>query len=276
MATNYLKLAEGTLAYDDSGGIGPLVILLPSLGDLRGEYRLIQPSLAKAGYRVVAADLRGHGDSSTGWPDYSVAAVGRDILALIDHLQAGPAVVVGTSFAAAAAVWAAAEQPQAVAGLVLVGAFVRDHQTPAVQKLAIQVTLNGPWKVRAWDWFYKSLYPSQLPADFDQYRQRLRANLSEPGRFAALKAMALTSKGDTEARLSHIEVPTLVVMGSRDPDFPSPEAEAQLIAERTGGTVAIIENAGHYPHAEMPTVMLPQLIQFLKQVEVSDGQATRA
>ncbi len=46
-------------------------------------------------------------------------------------------------------------------------------------------------------------------------------------------------------------------MGSKDPDFPSPEAEARLLAEHLSGEVAIIEGAGHYPQAEMPEQFTP-------------------
>ena len=46
--------------------------------------------------------------------------------------------------------------------------------------------------------------------------------------------------------------PTLVVMGTRDPDFDDPASEAATMAGLVGGTTAMIEGAGHYPHAEMP------------------------
>ncbi len=266
MNTQYLKLNDGTLAYDDTGGSGPLVVMLPSLGDVRHEYRFVTAPLAQAGYRVVTLDMRGHGQSSANWPDYSVAAVGRDILALVEHLGAGPAVVVATSYPAGAAVWAAAEKPAAVQALVLIGAFVRNFPPSAVQKMLIATAFGGPWRVRAWDMFYKSLYPSRQPADFAEYRQQLRQNLSEPGRFAAVKAMTHASRDDSARRLGQVQSPALVLMGSKDPDFPDPAAEAQFIAGALGGEYGIIEGAGHYPHAEMPDQTLPPLQQFLAKV----------
>jgi pimeloyl-ACP methyl ester carboxylesterase len=66
--TRHFRLPEGTIAYDDRGS-GPLVIMVPSLGDLRQEYRFLAAPVLAAGYRVVTVDLRGHGASSTGWPD---------------------------------------------------------------------------------------------------------------------------------------------------------------------------------------------------------------
>ncbi|GAB4438996.1 MAG: alpha/beta hydrolase [Anaerolineae bacterium] len=266
MSTHYLKLNDGTLAYDDTGGNGPLVVMLPSLGDVRHEYRFVAGPLARAGYRVVALDMRGHGESSPNWPDYSLAAIGSDILALVDHLQAGPATVVATSYPAGAAVWAAAENPAAVRALVLIGAFVRNAPSSALQKAVIRLLFGGPWQVRAWDLFYKSLYPSRQPDDFARYRQQLRANLSQPGRFAAVKAMIYAPRDDSERRLAQVRSPALVLMGSKDPDFPDPTAEARFIAGALGGEFRILEGAGHYPHAEMPEQALPLLNEFLAKV----------
>ncbi len=47
MTTQFLKLQNGQIAYDDSGK-GPLVICIPSMGDLRGEYRFLIPQLVAA------------------------------------------------------------------------------------------------------------------------------------------------------------------------------------------------------------------------------------
>ncbi|MFO7549180.1 MAG: hypothetical protein R6X29_09975, partial [Acidimicrobiia bacterium] len=63
-----MRTSTGTtrrLAHDDSGGDGPLVVLLPGAGDLRSEHRFLAPPLVAAGYRVVTADLPGHGESPT-------------------------------------------------------------------------------------------------------------------------------------------------------------------------------------------------------------------
>ena len=68
-ATQFLKLPDGQIAYDDTGGTGPLVICVPGLGDMRQQYRFLAPRLVAAGFRVVTMDLPGHGESSVDWPD---------------------------------------------------------------------------------------------------------------------------------------------------------------------------------------------------------------
>jgi pimeloyl-ACP methyl ester carboxylesterase len=269
--TLFLERPEGRIAYDDSGGEGSLVVAAPSLGDLRQEYRFLRPRLVAEGYRVVTIDLRGHGESSTGWSDYSADAVGSDIVALINHVNAGPATIVGTSMAAGAGVWAAAEAPDRVAGLVLVGPFVRDVPASPVQKLMLKALLQRPWGPAAWSLYYKSLYPSRRPADLTDYRAALKANLKEPGRFHALRSMASASKARIESRLADVKAPVLVLMGSKDPDFPDPVAEAHLVAERLNGTVQLIEGAGHYPHAEMPEETATAVLAFLRSVQAGEA-----
>ncbi len=267
MNTQYLERGEGRIAFDDSSGSGPLVVCIPGMGDVRAQYRYLTPQLVASGYRVVTMDLRGHGESSVGWADYSAAAVGSDIVALLRHLNAGPAMLVGNSMAGAASVWAAAEAPELVSGLALLDPFVRDIPPSFVQDMALKLMLTGPWKVGAWLTYYSSLYPSHKPADFTAYKARLKANLSEPGRFAALKAMIAAPKAACEARLAEVSAPTLVVMGTKDPDFKDPAAEAQLVAGMLHCTAHMVEGAGHYPHAEMPEQVGPEIFKFLaKQV----------
>src|ERR1700743_2341137 len=88
LQTRFLAVDGGRIAYDDTGGTGPLLLALPGMGDLRSEYRLLRPALLRAGYRVVTMDVRGFGASSAHWADYSAHAVGRDALALLEHLNA--------------------------------------------------------------------------------------------------------------------------------------------------------------------------------------------
>jgi len=127
----YLERPDGRIAYDDSGGDGPLIVAAPGMGDLRGSYRHLAPLLVDAGCRFVSMDLRGVGESTVEWPDYSDAAIGTDMTALVNHLGGGPAVLVGNSLTAASAVIAATEAPASVRSLVLMGPFARDVPAPA-------------------------------------------------------------------------------------------------------------------------------------------------
>jgi pimeloyl-ACP methyl ester carboxylesterase len=219
----------------------------------------------KAGYRVATMDVRGHGETSKEWNDYSVAGVGEDILALIRALDAGPAVIVGDSMGGGAAIWAAAEAPDLVRGLILVDPFV-DGDGSSFLKLLTSIAFARPWGPAMWLKYYASLYPTRKPADFADYSAALYANLKEKGRLEATKQMLYASKQASGERISRVNKPTLVLMGSKDPDFKNPEVEAKRLAEAMRGKYAMIENAGHYPHAEMPEVTGPLVLSFLQSL----------
>lgn len=264
--TQFLQVETGHIAYDDTGGSGPLVIALPGMGDVRSQYRYLRPHLSQAGYRVVTMDIRGHGESSARWKDYSAHAAGRDVLALIDKLEAGSAIVIGNSFAAGAALWAAHDVPDKIRGTVLIGPIVRDMPVSAVVNAVLKVGLWGPWRTWFWTTYWDSLFPAKKPADHKPYRALLSKNLSEPGRFDALKRMISLSKADTEAILERNRHPSLIVMGTKDADFPDAGDEARGLASRLGAEVILVDGAGHYPHAEMPEVTGPQIVRFLEKI----------
>jgi pimeloyl-ACP methyl ester carboxylesterase len=263
MPTQFLTFEGGHIGYDDTGGNGPVALAIPGMGDLRSEYRLLAPALKQAGYRVVTMDVRGFGETSARWSDYSAHAVGRDALALLDHLNAHSAVILGNSFAAGSALWAAHDDPDRVSGVVLLGPIVRDPKVPWFAKLALNIGFGGPWRVGFWMTYWNSLFPTRKPADHAATKAALAANLREPGRMQALQSMISLSKADTAAMVSQSRVPALIVMGTRDADFPDPTGEARWLEGQLGAKSLIVEGAGHYPHTEMPERVAAQILSFM-------------
>lgn len=265
MATEFFNQKNGQIAYDVTGQ-GPLVVCVPSLGDVRSEYRFLIPLLLQAGFRVATLDVRGHGETSTDWDDFSVVGIGEDILALIHELNAGPAIVVGTSMGGGAAIWAAVEAPELVRGMILVDPFV-DGDSNRLLVMLLSITFARPWGAAMWKKYYSSLYPTRKPADFAEYISALQTNLNQPGRLEAVRAMLRASKRASGERMPKVTQPVLVLMGSRDPDFKNPEAEAKRVADAVHGSYRMIENAGHYPHAEMPEVTAPLMVTFINSLK---------
>jgi pimeloyl-ACP methyl ester carboxylesterase len=259
--TAFLTRPEGRVAYDVAGA-GPLVVLVPGMGDLRGGYRFLAPALRAAGYRVACTDLRGHGDSDTTFAAYGDEETAGDTIALIEQLG-GPAVVIGNSMAAAAAVIAAAQRPELVAGLVLVGPFVRNGQTSAPQRLLMRVAMARPWAAMTWKAYLPKLYAGRRPSDFADYRDQVVASLRRPGYAAAFSLTTRTDHTPAEQRLSDVSAPTLVVMGERDPDFPDPRAEAQWIADTLHGQLVMVPESGHYPQSQQPEATADAVLPFL-------------
>jgi len=262
--TDYLQRPEGRIAYDVTGS-GPLVVCLPGMGELRSVYRFTVPALVAAGHRVATMDLRGHGDSDATFSSHDDVAAAEDALALVEHLG-GPAVLVGSSMGAGAAAWAAAERPDLVGGLALVGPFVRNPPINPLMTALFRVLMARPWARFVWTAYLPSLSPARRPDDFAEHLRAVAESMRRPGHARAFAATTRTSHAPAEARLGEVLQPTLVVMGERDPDFRDPAAEAAWIAERLTATVVMVPEAGHYPQAERPEVVNPRLVEFCGSV----------
>lgn len=251
----------GTIAVEVVGA-GSLVVCVPGMGESRASFRHLTPGLVAAGCRVGVMDLRGHGDSSTGFDAYDDPAAAGDVLAVIDALGGGPAAVVGNSMGAAAGVLAAAERPDAVGRLVLIGPFVRDHG-PAAARIVMRLLLARPWGPAVWRGYYRSLFGQHRPTDHESHVDRALGLLRRPGRWAAFQATARTAHAPAEAALPRVAAVTLVVMGEQDRDFPDPQAEAAWVAGALHGEYRMIPGAGHYPMAEQPAETLAAMVPFL-------------
>ncbi len=261
----WLHRREGRIAYDVVGE-GPLVVCLPGMGELRSSYRHNTRALAQAGFRVATMDLRGHGDSDAAFTSYDDVAAGTDALALIEELG-GPALLIGNSMGAGAAVWAAAERPAQVAGLVLLGPFVRQVPINPLMAFAFRIAMSGPWAPAVWHAYLPSLYPGRKPTDFAEHRAAIRAGMRRPGHAKAFTATTRTSHAPAEARLGDVTAPALVVMGTADPDFPDATAEATWIVDHLADAEQLsVDGAGHYPQAEQPDTVNTAVIAFADKV----------
>jgi pimeloyl-ACP methyl ester carboxylesterase len=272
--TEFLDVLGGRIACDVDGS-GPLVVLSHGIGDRRQAYRFLAPTLAQAGYRVANADLRGHGESSLGWASITRTDVAGDLLALIGHLG-GPAVIVGHSLSGGAATIAAATRPDLVAGVVEINPFTRKSKPDLGGLLRVRryrrcvFLLTGTQLFRSlglWLRYLNLAYPAK-PADYAGYMAALAAKLREPGRMAEFMKTFKSTPADADAQLPNVKGPALVIMGTLDPDFGNARAEGEaIVAAMTAGrgTVAMVDGAGHYPHAQCPDAVAELVIAFLKE-----------
>ncbi|MET7746818.1 alpha/beta hydrolase [Streptomyces sp. NPDC005385] len=271
--TEFLSVDSGTIAYEVSGS-GPLVVLAHGMGDHRRAYRAVMPQLVAAGYRVAAVDLRGCGDSSAEWADWSRTAIAGDLLAVIRHLG-GPAVLVGHSISGGAATIAAARAPELITGLVELGPFTRKQSMSlgdlrskrlrqGMLRLIRATTLGS---VPAWRSYLEVAYPGLKPVDFAERLDAVEALLREPGRMKALQGMGRTTPVDAGDQLANVRCPVLVVMGTHDPDWADPHAEGSAVIEDLPaglGRLEMIEGAGHYPHDQYADQVVSLMLSFLQ------------
>jgi pimeloyl-ACP methyl ester carboxylesterase len=284
MMTEFADIEGGRIAYDVTGS-GPLVVLSHGMGDRRQVYRFLAPRLAQAGYRVVSADLRGHGESSMGWKSVTgtddaitQTDIAGDLLALIRHLGGpeDPAVIVGNSISGGAATIAAAKDPDLVAGIIEINPFTKAQKFSLGALMRIRRYRRGGLRLmglklfhslRFWLAYLDVAYPTK-PADYADYMAALAAKLREPGRMAEFMKTGKSKPTEGGAQLPNVTVPALIIMGSLDPDFADPRAEGEAIvaAMPSGlGTVAIVEGAGHYPQAQSPDEVAALIVPFLKE-----------
>jgi pimeloyl-ACP methyl ester carboxylesterase len=170
--------------------------------------------------------------------------------------------LVGNSFAAGSVYWAAVHSPERVLSLTLLGPAMHDGKPNPMMNLIVNAGLSGFWGPRFWLAYWDGLFPVKKPEDHAAYRAALLANLSEPGRVAALKKMAFASKAPVEAILGKAKLPVLLIMGTKDKDFPDPAAEAAMLGATTGARVEMLP-AGHYPHVELPEQAAGLIVPFL-------------
>ncbi|MFC0554706.1 alpha/beta fold hydrolase [Planotetraspora thailandica] len=262
--TRFLDVPGGTIAYGVTGPEnGPLVVCAHGMGDTRAAYRLLAPPLVQSGFRVATVDVRGHGESSTGWASYAPEEVAKDLLALVRHLG-GPAVLVGSSSSTAAGPWAAKMAPDDVAGLVLISPFVRDAQLSWFLRAAQGAVTHSPL---LWTMYYKSLFPVIEPADLGAHLRHLKATLKQRGRMAATRGVIAPTPVRWTEPAKDVRCPVLVVMGDRDPDFPNPEEEARMAVDLMApvARLAMIDGSGHYPYQDRPEATTEVIRAFLKE-----------
>jgi pimeloyl-ACP methyl ester carboxylesterase len=259
---------EGRRVAVEVRGSGPLVVCSPAMGDLRDAYHPLADALVAAGYRVALLDLRGHGDSDTGFARYGDEATADDLLAAVDALRGpedGPAVLIGASMSAAAAVIAAGRRPEAVGGLVLLGPFLRTAGGPALA-LALRLALLRPWGPAVWRAYAARLWPG-LGRDAARERAAVTTrSLTRPGRWAAFTATTRTDHAVVAPWLDRVVAPALVMMGDADPDWSDPRAEGEWAAGAVRGDLLLVPGVGHAPMLEAPEVVAPAVLAFLEGI----------
>jgi len=249
-------------------GDGALVICSPAMGDTRDAFAPLAAHLVARGYRVARLDLRGHGDSTARFNRYGDEATAEDLLTVIEALGGGPAVLAGASLSAAAAVIAAGRRPDQVAGLILLGPFLRNGMGEMMRQI-LNVALLRPWGPSIWRAQAAKLWPG-LGDKASERAATTTASLTRPGRWAAFQAtVSATDHRVVEPWIGRVRAPVLVVMGDADPDWKDPLGEAKWVASNFSDVETIaVPGAGHAPMLERSKIVGPAVFQFLEKIRM--------
>ena len=261
-------------------GEGPLVVLAHGFPDLALTWRLQVPALVSAGYRVVAADMRGYGASSRPEPvsAYRSDVLGEDLTGLLDHEDVERAHFIGHDWGAAS-VWPLGRtHPDRVLSLTGLSVpyappspappteifrrrlgegfyMLRFHSDDVIPRLerdvarTLALVLDGRMDDLGTDLAVD--HPAWLPTDvFKKYV----AAFTRTGFAAALRYYRNIDANWHLATLSAtapIEAPSLFVTGSEDPVrlfMPARDMPESFHALE----VHVVDGAGHWVHQEEP------------------------
>ncbi|MEV7616839.1 alpha/beta fold hydrolase [Streptomyces sp. NPDC089799] len=258
--------ANGTTLFFEEHGpeAGPPVLMVHGHPFDRTLWGAQTAALAASGYRVIAPDLRGYGRSGvvSGVTPFDVFA--DDLIAVLDHLDVGCAVVCGVSMGGQIAMELLRSHPGRVRGLVLSDTSP-DPETEEGRKFRRETAERliaegmGPYADEVID---KMLAPYNVTAKPEAAAlvDGLMRGTDPQGAAAALRGRA--ERPDYRPVLAACRVPCLVVVGADDVYTPVAEAEG-LHALVPGSRLVVIENAGHLPGVEQPEAFNRALLEFL-------------
>jgi len=260
-----LEVPGARLAYQ-AAGAGPAVVLVHGFGlDMRMWDPQFRPLAAR--FRVVRYDCRGFGAS--GPFDRAVGYThAGDLLALLDHLGIGRAVLAGLSFGGRVVTQAALAAPGRVAGLALLDSVLDgvpwDSESEAASDLAVrQAREHGLLAGRA-AWLAHPLFAAA------REQPRLAAELAAmvagyPGQHWTGGDPHEPAGQPVLGALETLAMPVLVLAGERD--VPCFRAMSAVLARRIpAATYRPIPGAGHMINMEQPDLVSDLLAGFIGQL----------
>jgi pimeloyl-ACP methyl ester carboxylesterase len=253
------RLPDGRLiAFVDTGGPGPILVLLHGYSDSSRSFSLIEPFLR--GFRLIIPDLPGHGSSTvrTGW---SVSDLAGDVGMLIDYLSIVPEAIVGHSLGAMTAIKLASLETPRTRSLITIAGTLSPKFSPTAPVSKQIFALRDP--IDSCHPFFKFWHsgPQDINQDFLKYISREAASMPASVWRAILSELYTLSLTEDAGKIS---VPTLSISGSEDELFD--ESHGLDLQGAISGTRAIImEGHGHNPHWESPLVVSSHIRDFLQK-----------
>ncbi|GED00133.1 alpha/beta hydrolase [Kocuria varians] len=261
--TTHTVRVNGTqLAYTDEGEGCPVVLLHGHAYD-RSMWDAQVRTLTRRGWRVIAPDLRGFGDSEVTPGIVYTEEIAADVLALLDHLGLGSVVLVGFSMAGQVALQILAEHPERVAALVVNDTVPRAEDAAGRRRrhTGADAIIAGGMAAYAEKVLASMILAENVERLPDVARAVREMIAASPAQGAAAAMRGRAERQDFTATLRAWDGPALVVVGEGDAfDGGAAEVMADLLPR---GELAVVPRSGHTPNMENPADYDAALTRFL-------------
>jgi 3-oxoadipate enol-lactonase len=241
----------------------PAVLLLHGLGADGTSWTLQLPALAEAGFRPIAPDAPGFGQSRYDGRGWTVRGVAAQLAAMLEELHTGPVHVVGLSMGGVIAQQFALDFPQLTRKLVLASTFsvLRPENLNGwfyfLQRFLVVNTLGLPAQAKV---VARRLFPEEQNAPL---REMLIRIISQADPRAYRKAMFCLGTFDSRKWLANLVAPTLVVTGADDTTV-SPARQKLLVGGIPGARQIVIPSAGHAVSIDQAEAFNRALLEFIR------------
>jgi len=244
-------------------GDGPPVVLVHGLAEGRQSWSDVQRRLH--GYRSYAYDLRGHGETTLGEADGTLAQLGGDLARFLET-QTGPAACVGYSLGGTVVLWTACKRPELVRRVVVSGT------SSVVGRSAVGFFHSRIRAVKedfgAFSADLRKDTAAQLARARDQLdlvmQRRLAAIGEGAGYVNAAQAMLRLAEEPLTSLLHNLECPVAVIQGEKDAFCPRKAAEI-LLGAMPQARYHEIPDAGHLMSIDQPTAYAQAIQAFLDE-----------
>jgi 3-oxoadipate enol-lactonase len=254
------------MAYEDEGS-GPAVVLLHGYPFNRSMWREQRDALSQK-YRVIAPDLRGHGETPPSNEPATMEEMARDVAALLDELGIERVALGGLSMGGYVTLAFYRRFPLRVRALILADTRSQADTEEARrnrEEQAKKILEEGMQSI-AEDFLKKVLTPATIsdkPETVALVREMI-LQTDPQGAANALRGMA--ARHDQTEFLEDIIAPTLILVGSEDQLTPPTDAEL-MRREIRGSRLEIIEGASHLSNLERPAEFNHALKSFLDALQ---------
>lgn len=257
------------VSYTDEGPDNALTIIFIHGFPLNKSMWDMQMEALSSEYRVIAYDIRGHGDSDSGNEDFSIELFVKDLLGIMNALSIKKAVLCGFSMGGYIALNAVENHPEYFSALLLCDTHCIADNLEAREKRmkAIgNIRENGVEKY-ADETLINLITPKTYDNNKKLVTQIKEMIINTPRQSLVKTLLALSKRKETCSKLPEISIPVLILVGENDLITP-PEAAQYLHNKIKGAQLSALKHAAHLSNMENPEQFNELLKAFVDSVNI--------